>query len=599
MIHLNPIEVNKELLTITLRKPTFSYQDIARFRNYQWRWQPNGEIVIQIRGNTYRSIIRTIQTLYPDSFRVWSEEYRKKTIDDIRHAFKLFQEGFDNAVKEKCPLFFNMFEHQKEAARILCYKQYTLLSFEQGLGKSMTALIPSLILDTPVTLIIVPNSLKYNWKEEMTVTWQNRFGHSVPENQITILSAGNKSVFAQNERFIIINFDMVKKYFDYILEKNIKRVIIDECHYIKNRDAQRTKAIRDLITKLNQRSRCAVVFNSGTPAPNKIIDIYSYLEISRHPHGTNYKQFVSKFCVTRDNAFGKTIVEGKNIDELSIDIENLMIRKLKEDCIDLPPKRYIKIDFENDEYDKMYQDAYNELLKKIMESGGKRSVDSLSCLNVLQIITAKAKVKPCIELAENIISDFTTVPNEVTIPATDSEPAQIITKGTKQIPKKVAIMCNFKEPLYTLKEYFKDKCVLIDGSVDAEKRMTLVNNFRYNDDIQVFLGQTTAVGVGLNLTECSDVIFLNFPYTRAEIEQAADRFHRIGQKVSVNVYFSVLVGKIDETIYKILVGKYRDISKLIDKKVDNTETIKVGDEILDLFQEITKQLELGAKSISV
>ena len=74
---------------------------------------------------------------------------------------------------------------------------------------------------------------------------------------------------------------------------------------------------------------------------------------------------------------------------------------------------------------------------------------------------------------------------------------------------------------------------------------------------------------------------------------------RYGQKVSVNVYFSVLVGKIDETIYKILVGKYRDISKLIDKKVDNTETIKVGDEILDLFQEITKQLELGAKSISV
>lgn len=571
----DPVVVDKAKLTVTLTKDRFDYSDYSRFRNYQFKWNPSGEITIQVRGTTYNSLMSTIKALFPYSKQLWSKEYRAQVLSDINEAYQIFKDGFDNSVKEKCPLFSHMFEHQKDACRIQCYKQYTLLSFEQGLGKSMSALLPSLILNTPVTLIIVPNSLKYNWMEEMTETWQNRFGYSVPRSQITILSAGNKGIEATDERFVIINYDMVEKYFELLVQKNIKRVIIDECHYIKNRDAKRTKIIKELVAKLNQISYCSVSFLSGTPAPNKIVDIFSYLEISRHPWGANYRKFVNNFCFTKNTGFGEKIIEGRNIDQLSKDIENFMIRRLKSECLDLPPKRYIKIDFENEEYDSMYNVAYQELLKKIMESGGKRSVDSMSSLNVLQIITAKAKAKPCIELANQIISDVT------------------IDKNGVERPKKVAIMCNFKEPLKILRDHFKDKCIQIDGSVDAEERMSLVNKFRNNDDVQVFLGQTTAAGVGLNMTECSDVIFLNFPYTRAEIEQAADRFHRIGQIHSVNVYFSVLVGKIDELIYKIVVGKYKDISKLIDNVVDNTETINVGDEILDLFSELSKKIEEG------
>lgn len=574
-----PIVVDKEQLTVTLNKSQFEYRDISRFRNYCFKWSPEGSVTIQIRGTTYKSLMSTIRALFPTSRQTWKHEYRKKIKDDIDEAFKMFKDGFDKAIETKMPdvfkLFNGMFEHQKEATRIQCYKHYTLLSFEQGLGKSMSALLPSLILNTPITLIIVPNSLKYNWREEMTKTWQSRFGYSVPENQISILSSGGKSIGATNERFIIINYDMVEKFYEYLLTKNIKRIIIDECHYIKNRDAKRTKIIKTLSYKLNQVAKCSVSFLSGTPAPNKVIDIFSYLEISRHPWGADYKKFLNNFCWTKPTQYGVKITEGKNLEQLSHDIENYMIRRLKSECLDLPPKRYIKIDFENEEYDREYQEAFNELLKKIMNTPG-RSADAMSCLNVLQIITSKAKVKPCIELAENIISDVT-----------------VDVKG-KEHPKKVAIMCNFKEPLFLLQKYFGDKCVMVYGGVsDPEVRMSLVNKFKNDDNCQVFLGQTTAAGVGLNLTECSDVIFLNFPYTRAEIEQAADRFHRIGTIHSVNVYFSVLVGKIDELIYDIVVGKYKDISKLIDGVVDKTETIGVGDEILDLFSEITSKINKG------
>lgn len=556
------ITVDKEKLIVTLQKPSFTYEDTQLFRMYGFAWSPDGNVKIPIRGTAKKALWSTIKQLYP-SFKTWEKKETDRIINEIKEAFTIYEEGFDAAVAEKAPLYKFLFAHQKECVRAQCYKKYNLISLEQGLGKTMSSLVPSFILDTPITLIIVPNSLKYNWKEEMTSTWQERFGWSVPENQITILNS-NKSHFARDQRFIIINYDIVDKYLEHLLSLDIKRIIIDECHYIKNRDAQRTKTIKTLIFKL----RASVSFLGGTPAPNRITDIFSYLEMSRHPEGEKYSWFTKKYCVMQKTQYGEKAQEGINLGELNRNIQNFMIRKLKTDCLDLPEKNYIKINFENEEYDAIYETAYKELLQKIMNSGGKRSADIESQMNTLQIITAKAKVKPCIELCENIMSD-------------------IHIKDGREYPKKVAIMCNFKEPLFMLQDYFKEKCVMIYGGVDSEKRMELVNAFRKIDDIQVFLGQTTSAGVGLNMTECADVIFLNFPYTRAEIEQAADRFHRIGQKEQVSVYFTVLRGKIDEQIYKILKSKYRHVSQLIDSKVDNTETVDVGDNFIgDMFEQM-------------
>jgi len=560
------ITVDKQKLIVTLQKQDFTYNDTQLFRMYNFVWSPDGYVNVPVRGTSKKALWSTIKQLYP-TFKSWDKKETDRIINEIKEVFTIYENGFDEAVSEKVPLYKFLFAHQKECVRAQCYKKYNLISLEQGLGKSMSAIVPSLILNTPITLIIVPNSLKYNWKEEMTSTWQERFGWSIPENQITILNA-NKSHFAREERFIIVNYDIVDKYMEWFLSKDIKRIVIDECHYIKNRDAGRTKTIKALIYKM----RPSVSFLGGTPAPNRITDIFSYLEMARHPEGEKYSWFLKKYCITQKTQYGEVAKEGINLEELNRNIQNFMIRKLKVDCLDLPEKNYIKINFENEEYDAIYKTAYDELMRKIMASNGKRSADIESQMNTLQIITAKAKVKPCIELCENIMSD-------------------IHVKDGKEYPKKVAIMCNFKEPLFMLQEYFKEKCVMIYGGVESEKRMELVNAFRKIDNVQVFLGQTTSAGVGLNMTECADVIFLNFPYTRAEIEQAADRFHRIGQKEQVSVYFTVLRGKIDEYIYKILQSKYRHVSKLIDTKVDNTDTVDVGDSFIgDMFEQIKGEI---------
>jgi coenzyme F420-reducing hydrogenase gamma subunit len=106
--------------------------------------------------------------------------------------------------------------------------------------------------------------------------------------------------------------------------------------------------------------------------------------------------------------------------------------------------------------------------------------------------------------------------------------------------------------------------VLIDGSVNASKRQDLINEFKEKEDVTVFLGNMQAAGVGINLVNSSDVIFCNFPFTPAELYQAEDRTHRIGQVNSVNIYYTVCDGSIDEHLYNIIASKSADTNALID-----------------------------------
>lgn len=565
-----PIKVDSEKLVVTLYKQSgFTYADTEIFRMYKFVWNPDGSINIPIRGTSKLALWSTLNVLYPN-VKNWDgfEEKAK----EIKAAYTIFEQGFDKAVSAKVPLYSYLFAHQKECVRPQCYKKNNMLSLEQGLGKSISAIIPSMVLNTPLTIIVVPNSLKYNWLEEMSVTWKERFGYGVPKEQISIIDSKKGYMMAQDERYIIINYDIFGQYFDLLSQKSTDktRLIIDECHYIKNRDAKRTKNLKAFVNKV----RPYVSFLSGTPAPNTIVDIFSYLEITRHYEGDNYRHFLKKYCVFQKTQYGFKVSDTFNLDELRRNLQNFMVRKLKKDCLDLPDKNFIKITFENEKYDALYEAAYKQLLQKIAASNGKRSADIESQMSTLQVICSKAKVEPLIEWLENIMTQETETPDG------------------KTYPKKIAVMCNFKEPIYMLQDHFKERCVLLDGSVASDKRMDLVNSFKKKDSVQLFLGQTTAAGVGLNMTECQDVIFLNFPYTRAEIDQASDRFHRIGQWGQVSVYFTVLAGKIDEYIFKLVRKKYRSVSKLIDSIEDETKTSVDVSVDEDLIGSLLSQLKL-------
>ena len=131
--------------------------------------------------------------------------------------------------------------------------------------------------------------------------------------------------------------------------------------------------------------------------------------------------------------------------------------------------------------------------------------------------------------------------------------------------RKVIVFATYKSALGSLEEHYKDKCVKITGEVDSLNRSTLIDRFVNDPSCEVFLGNVKAAGVGINLVNASDVIFMNFPFTPDDIEQPQKRAHRIGQKRSVNVYYTIVKNSIDEHIYDLIIDKSTDINSVLDK----------------------------------
>ena len=116
-----------------------------------------------------------------------------------------------------------------------------------------------------------------------------------------------------------------------------------------------------------------------------------------------------------------------------------------------------------------------------------------------------------------------------------------------------------------LEKEFEGNCVRIAGDVGSHKRQVLIDKFKQDDDCFLFLGNFQAAGIGINLTNANDVIFMNFPFTPDLLEQPYKRCHRIGQKEAVRVYYTLAKGTIDEHVFRIIVDKKRDIDQLVDK----------------------------------
>jgi len=110
----------------------------------------------------------------------------------------------------------------------------------------------------------------------------------------------------------------------------------------------------------------------------------------------------------------------------------------------------------------------------------------------------------------------------------------------------------------------KVKCIRIDGQTPVTTRQTLVADFQNKDDIKAAVLSIKSGGYGLTLTAASTVIFAELSWTPGDIIQAEDRAHRIGQVSSVNVYYLLSHGTIDDLIWGAVQGKLENLGQMLD-----------------------------------
>jgi SWI/SNF-related matrix-associated actin-dependent regulator 1 of chromatin subfamily A len=438
--------------------------------------------------------------------------------------------------------------HQKVAIEKLAGSKRFILADDMGLGKTTSTIIAALETGAKKILIICPASLKINWQREI----ENY------SDRPTFIAEGKK--FSTDYDFVIVNYDILKNFHDpkdkenSLLEKsNFDLVILDEAHMISNAQAQRTKIINSYVKNIDK-----VWLLTGTPMTSRPMNYYNLLSIIESPVAQNWMAYAIRYCQGYQFNAGKrkvwNVSGASNLEELRDRTSKQILRRLKEEVLDLPDKIItpVYLRLKSSEYENLMGEYYDWYDKNPEESSS-LTVQFSKLMKVRKVI-ANEKTKQTIEFAENILEQG----------------------------KKVIIFTNFTDSLQTMYNHFGKQAVYLDGSCSNSVRQQAVDSFQNDEKIRVFVGNLKAAGVGLTLTSAEVVIMNDLSFVPAEHAQAEDRAYRYGQKSNVLVYYPLFENTIEGAIYDIL-NKKKEIIRTVmgDQIPENVGD--VAEEILNLI----------------
>ena len=440
--------------------------------------------------------------------------------------------------------------HQKEAIQKLVENKKFILADDMGLGKTTSTIIAALECGAKKVLIICPATLKINWKREI---------ENYTDKSIYISEGKN---FEGDHDFVIMNYDIIKNFHETkkkgkseIAKSNFDLVIIDEAHYIKNAQAQRTKLINDFVKNIDR-----IWLLTGTPMTSRPIDYFNLLSLADSPVAKNWMAYVIRYCQGYQFSVGFrkvwNVMGASNLEELRDRTSNTILRRLKEDVLDLPDKIitpvYLKL--KSEEYKSVMGEYYDWIDDKPEES--KSLTVQFTKLTKIRQVIANEKINQTIEIAENILEQG----------------------------KKVIIFCNFTDSLNKIAEHFGKSAVILNGQMSRIEKQNSVDRFQEDDKVRVFVGNIIAAGVGITLTAAEAVIFNDLSFVPGNHSQAEDRSYRYGQKNNVLVYYPIYINTIENIIYEILNKKKEVIATVMG---DNKNEIEDNG---DAAQEIIKRI---------
>ena len=441
--------------------------------------------------------------------------------------------------------------HQKEAIEKLTGSRRFILADDMGLGKTTSTIIAALETGAKKILIICPASLKINWEREIA----NYTDRSV------YIAEGKK--FSTESDFVIVNYDILKNFHDpkekdnsLLFKSEFELVVLDEAHMVSNAQAQRTKIINSYVKTIKR-----VWLLTGTPMTSRPMNYYNLLNIIESPVAQNWMAYAIRYCqgyqFTAGNRKVWNVTGASNLEELRDRTSKQILRRLKEEVLDLPDKIItpVYLRLKSKEYEDLMGEYYEWFDKNSNESSS-LTVQFSKLMKVRKVISNE-KVKQTIEFVENIIDQG----------------------------KKVIIFTNFTDTLQTIYQHFGKQAVYLDGSCNKVQRQFAVDQFQDNEKITVFVGNLKAAGVGLTLTSAEAVIMNDLSFVPAEHAQAEDRAYRYGQKNNVLVYYPLFENTIEGAVYDILNHKKKIISTVMGDEISEN----VGDVVEEILSLINKR----------
>ncbi len=430
-----------------------------------------------------------------------------------------------------------------------------LLADSMGLGKTLQALYWCYKTKKARPIIVVcPASLKWNWEREaahhLGMLSMVLEGRRPPKRGFGITPPA----------LIILNYDILGSWLDFLRALNPQVVILDECHNIKNQESQRSIASRQLCVGVPH-----VIALSGTPITNRPAELWPTLNILFPARYDSFFAFALRYCKPRRMPWGKWSYTGaKNLDELHANLKNeCMIRRLKKDVLkELPEKTrtVVPVKLEAGRM-REYKEATTDFLgwlKRLSPERAKRAAKAEALVKVgyLMRLVARHKVPNIFEWIDNF---------------------------EEESDGKLVIFSVNSPMIRALERRYHGRAVTVDGSVTGKARMQAVDEFHHEKDCRFLIGHYKSAGEGLNLTCASTVLRVDFPWTPGAMLQAEDRVHRMGQKNASMIYDMVAIDTIEEDICRLLEDKQAVLSQVLDGGTNEADDLSIATDLLNLM----------------
>ena len=442
---------------------------------------------------------------------------------------------------------------------------------EMGTGKSKVLIDNSAMLydhgKINGVLIVAPKGVYKNWYsseipthlpehvEKNVVLWQAIITKQQQKNLDTLFKTGT------DLHILIMNVESLstKKGVDFaarFLNSHETLMAIDESTTIKNPEAKRTKNI----VELGKNAKYKRIL-TGSPVTKSPLDLYKqceFLDPWLLDH-TSWYTFRTRYAIMKNMSFnGRTfqkVVGYKNLAELSEKLKPFSNRVLKDDCLDLPKKTFMKriVQLTPDQF-KVYEQMKKEALA-ILNGKMLTTSNALTQLMRLQQITCghfKSDDGTVQDVKSNRIDELINVLNE--------------------IEGKVVIWAHWqsdvRQIIKAIVDEFDQGC-LVDyyGLTPQDERQQNIKRFQEDDKCRFFIGTPQTGGYGITLTAASNMIYYSNGYDLEKRQQSEARIDRIGQTKPMTYIDIICEDTVDERIVKALRKKVNIASQVMGEEL--------------------------------
>lgn len=466
------------------------------------------------------------------------------------------------------------YEHQYVALEKSWDKEEYAYFMEMGTGKSKVLIDNIAMLydkgKINAAVIIAPKGVYRNWLSQeipthlpshiqyKSVLWTALTSKTKDKEYQSLFETDyNLHIFIMNVEALSTpkGLNFVRKF----LSCHNSLIAVDESTTIKTPKAARTKNIIS-IASLAKYKRIL----TGSPVTKSPLDLYTQFKFLNEDllGFASYYSFQNRYACMVDKWFGgrkvSVIKSYQRLDELSKIIEPFSYRVLKEDCLDLPDKIYIKREV--------------ELTKEQLKLYQSMKLVAMAALNG-KVVKAPHVLTQLMRLHQITCGHLTTESGEI-VDIENNRLNELI-EILEEVEGKVIIWSHYTHDIrkisLTLKKLYGENSVVeYYGKTEASIRQENIESFQDpNSKARFFIGNPQTGGYGITLTAASTVIYYSNGYDLEKRLQSEDRAHRIGQKKSVTYIDLIAEKTVDEKIVKALRKKINIASEVLGEELKN------------------------------